>query len=241
MITINYVYYENRPMFEELKEWYKDAPDWMHFQFVDDGSTSQPLTAEDKWSENVKIYRTETGNSYHRDAGRNFLMDRTTTDWNIVFDLDHALDPHSQEILLEVLRGVDQSKAYQLPRKATDHGDWSTFKHDPGVRAWPGKTHKDGYVITKDLYWKKGGYNETYNGIYGMGNRFYDLLWSVRGDYDPSQLLEPLLVWQIGTSVSDPDRRSAMMAAKAAGRSMYPTSRHATLPHKTLTVRYDEL
>ena len=157
MITVGYNYYNNRKLFEEIKDFWA-IHEYPHLLFVDDGSQDEPLTAEDMlpgW----QLYRIEEDLPFAYNLARNTILRNTPSDWNLVLDLDHL--PNSVLVNKLLSRSFEQ----RLKRKHLNLVH--RIKHDSGEY----KQHTSQFFIHKDDFWACGGYDESVTG-YGNDHKF---------------------------------------------------------------------
>lgn len=177
MITINYNYYNNLDLFKWIRDYYLCLnTEGFKFTIVDDGSKKAPLPLEevpDEWSH--YIVTEDVG--WNCNGARNLLMQETETEWNINIDLDRVMTPQSMKYLRDV--DLDSSKMYHFSNLPSE-----TLPSTPGIvkdYTWLLKEKTDyscaynTYAITKDNFWKAGGYPElVHKGEYGGDYLFLD-------------------------------------------------------------------
>ena len=153
MITVGYNYYENKELFEEVKDHWLTLG-YSNLLFVDDGSVEEPLAAEDM-PEGWQLYRINEDLPFAYNLARNTIMRNTTTDWNLLLDLDHI----PNEKLVRRMNG------YKFKRKHLTliH----RLKHATGEY----KQHTSQFFVHKDDFWGCGGYQELTTG-YGNDHEF---------------------------------------------------------------------
>lgn len=165
-------YYENPGM---LSYHYYEWACWLpslgnHFQFiiVDDGSPEHPAGNVPRPDDlNIQIYRVLEDRPWHQHGARNLGAYVAPDDcWMLLTDMDHMLVSYSALALLAILETLDQRKAYMLSRIEAD-----TLLPTLGKDGKP-KPHPNSFVMTRDLYWRIGGYDEDFCGIYGTDALF---------------------------------------------------------------------
>ena len=104
MITVCYNYYNNKALFEQVKEVWKGYPNLL---FVDDGSQDEPLEETDMlpgW----QLYRINQDLKWNYGGARNVAMENTSSEVNLLLDLDHVPNPK----LLRDLNKVKPKKGF---------------------------------------------------------------------------------------------------------------------------------
>ena len=151
MITVCYNYYNNKRLFEKIKEVWKDYP---HLLFVDDGSKEEPLHSWDMlpgW----QLYRINEDLTWNYNGARNVAMENTPSELNLLMDLDHV----PNEELLRDLNNLPVKKGHLnfLFRVAHENGEY--------------KKHTSQFLIFKEDFDRVGGYQEKTTG-YGQDGKF---------------------------------------------------------------------
>ena len=83
-------------------------------------------------------------------------MTHVNEGWVLLTDMDHLLPSHQVKNIIE--SKWDKNFVYKPLRKKVDGS--------------PYKRHPNTYLITRDMYWTAGGYDETYSGYYGTDSTF---------------------------------------------------------------------
>jgi glycosyltransferase involved in cell wall biosynthesis len=156
MITIVMAYYDNPTMLERhLREWEK-YPKGFRAIIVDDGSKDAALPIlKDSCPIPAQLYRVLIDKPWNQNGARNLAMTHATG-WCLMTDMDHLLTvEEAKKICLE---DYNENCAYKPLRRKAD-GE-------------PYKRHPNSYLLTKDLYWDAGGYDEEFCGYYGTDATF---------------------------------------------------------------------
>lgn len=167
-------YYDNPGMFQIQMGGWAEWPDELKRQveivIVDDGSPRWPAAEvpRPEGLPKLSIYRIAEDKPWHQHAARNLAADRATAPWLLLTDMDHVLPPDSAAVLLKRIAAdkLDRRTVYMLDRVEADTGN--------PTRAENGKPkpHPNSFVMTRELYWKIGGYDEDLTGIYGTDSAF---------------------------------------------------------------------
>lgn len=125
---------------------------------IDDCSPRYP--AEDELLGNFliqyphfKLYRIKEDIRWNWIAAKNIGAHEAMNDWLMLTDIDHMVDEQLAEYLHDFAANPD---CFYVPSRV----DGSQRRFNP-------KPHPNSYFMTKDLFWKVGGYNEHYSGHYG--------------------------------------------------------------------------
>lgn len=121
---------------------------------VDDGSKSHPakLVNRPEGLPAFSIFRILHDIRWNQDAARNIGAHEARAPWLLLTDIDHLV-PEQTLSDLYVMRKNEKS-FYSFPRiKYGGQG--------------PTVPHRNSYFMAKTLYWKIGGHDEDFAGIYG--------------------------------------------------------------------------
>ncbi len=169
-------FYLNRSMLElqaeEWRRWSPKARAQIEIIIVDDGSP-EPVALDRLPPLDFSIYRITEDRPWHQHAARNLGAHVAAGPWLLLTDMDHVLTAPNADALMSRLGRLDPATAYFLNRIEADTGE-PTLGRDGKV-----KPHPNSFVMTRDLYWRAGGYDEWYCGIYGTDGKFRARLFSV--------------------------------------------------------------
>lgn len=171
MLTLVYTYYDNPMMLAQQYLLWASYPAELKSEIkiiiVDDASPKSPAidVARPDGLPEIEIYRVMVDVPWHQDGARNLGADRATTPWIFVCDIDHALPEKYLWRLLKFIKTADRNKFYTFNRKELDG---SPVVGKDGLP----KPAFNIYVMTRDLYWKNGGYDEDLCGYYGTDGAF---------------------------------------------------------------------
>lgn len=160
-LTIVMPYYEAPKMLVEQLRWWEDYTTEkmpVSIVLVDDGSPKNPaervLRGEGiPLGLSLEVYRIKENIPWNHAGARNLAMHVAKTKWILLTDIDHLLLSWAAKKLLQLK--LDPKIVYQPPRYDRVDGIPMRFKR-----------HLDSYIITKDLFWKVGGYDETLSGYW---------------------------------------------------------------------------
>jgi hypothetical protein len=135
---------------------------------VDDGSPEAPALDVERPAglPALSIYRVTEDRPWHQHAARNLGAHVAGAQWLLLTDMDHVLSETAAQALVKRIGRLDEAMVYTLARIEADSG-LPTI----GTSGKP-KPHPNSFVMTKDLYWRIGGYDEDYCGIYGTDGLF---------------------------------------------------------------------
>jgi len=156
MITIVMAYYNNPTMLKRhLEEWEK-YPKNFRAIIVDDGSKEPALPIlQDNCPIPTQLYRVKIDKPWNQNCARNLAMTHATG-WCLITDMDHLLTVEEANKIN--LKDYNKNKAYKPLRKEVDGSNY--------------KRHPNTYLMTSDLYWSVGGYDEAFCGYYGTDATF---------------------------------------------------------------------
>ncbi len=167
-ITIVMPFYLNAGMlamqYANWAAWPQELKDKFEIIIVDDGS---PEPAMDVPRPNglpvLRIYRVLKDMPWHQHAARNLGAHKANQGWMLLTDMDHMLTEANAVELVNTW--LDEKTIYTLARVEANTGL-------PTMKDGNPKPHPNSFVVTKKLYWKIGGYDEDYSGIYGTDGLF---------------------------------------------------------------------
>lgn len=143
---------------------------------VDDGS---PDPAADvprpEGLPELEIYRVTEDRPWHQHAARNLGAHVAPEGWMLLTDMDHVLSEESARLILKRIdKGqLSASAIYMLDRIEADTGEPTT--DDKGNL----KPHPNSFVVTRETYWRIGGYDEDFCGVYGTDSLFRHRAFSI--------------------------------------------------------------
>ena len=174
-VTLIIPYYRQPRMLRLQLDVAAEYPDNYRVIVVDDGSP-EPAIDVFRDSDRAALYRIKTDIPWNRGGARNLGVTVSETDWVIHVDTDHVLPAGAAKRLLDI--DVDPKCWYRFPRFRVGKADETRRKDVISDECEFGeiKPHIDSYLVTKDLYWKAGGYNEDYSGCLGGGSPFLEQL-----------------------------------------------------------------
>jgi predicted glycosyltransferase involved in capsule biosynthesis len=165
LLTIIYAYYDNPQMFiRQQEEWMRypfEVSGRVQFIIVDDCSPRWPARLNyhfEGWTD-FRIYRMKQDIPWNMDACRNLAVSKATAKWLFLSDMDHLLSVEAIVQIFKYMGRLDIEKFYTFNR--VDAPDLKPYKYHPNT-----------YLMTKELYNKVGGYDETFAGHYGTDGHF---------------------------------------------------------------------
>jgi hypothetical protein len=165
--TIVMAYYDNPRMLQlQLHEWrmYRDSEKAaLRVVIVDDGSPTHP--AKDVILDNepvgfpIKLFRVTPNIPWNQDGARNLAMQNVETQWALMTDMDHMLERRQVSKMLDFVSHNARVGTYYLPARV----DFDSRPNYP---------HANSYVFNVADFWKMGGYDEDFAGVYGSDGNF---------------------------------------------------------------------
>lgn len=145
---------------------------------VDDGSQKPALDVmkhfHGKIGLKIKLFRILVDIPWNQHGARNLGADQAKDGWLFITDIDHTLPLRSIEYLFKY--PADTRCFFTFARmSAVKDGDGVRYEPMVNENGRP-KPHPNTYLLTKDLYWKAGGYDEDFCGTYGGDGPFRRLL-----------------------------------------------------------------
>lgn len=164
-VTLLYPYYENPGFLAEqlarMDRWPYALQQNVEVIIVDDGSPTHPLmeafAAIDKQLGGIssvltiRLFRILVDLRWNWLAARNIGFHHAAPGWVLVTDMDHVV---SEATMVNVVEGQhDERTIYGFSRR--EH---------TGQKISP---HPNSWLITREMFWKVGGYDEALSGHYG--------------------------------------------------------------------------
>jgi hypothetical protein len=161
-ITLVYTYYDNPRTLAfhvgTINGFSREVRDSIEVIFVDDASPENPAhihLPDPKFS--LRIFRVSVDKPWNHRAARNIGAHEARAPWLFLLDID----THVPEATLRALL-----------RMNPDTHHWFLFTlRDLGTGQKIGR-HHDTIFMAKEFYWRMGGFDEHYAGIYGAGPVF---------------------------------------------------------------------
>lgn len=207
-IRINYTYYDNPELLQDVVRFYEPYKDGFDFSIIDDGSPNHPLTRDmlpDYW----KGHRITEDLGWGNEVARNILMRKTTNTWNALLDLDIVLDlsePRSAAFytatstsvstFVEYFNNLREAKlCFQFPFGGrTDYHDYTKE-----LTGSAGNFAINSFIISADAWRKSYGYDMVFAFTYGMDC-------TLSGTFEEVGLPYGKLKKLCNQAVPDPDR-----------------------------------
>lgn len=162
-VTFVYPYYENRAFFgAQIKRWQSyPYPLRKHLAVivVDDGSPktqAKDVAAQLGPISFLRLFRIDVNVRWNWLAARNIGLQYAADGWVLMTDMDHVVPP---ETLYAIVYGQhDPLTVYAFSRR--EH---------TGEAVAP---HSASFLLTRELFWRIGGYDEALSGYYGTDGVF---------------------------------------------------------------------
>jgi hypothetical protein len=163
-ITLVMAYYENagmlRHQFAHIRALPARLRDLLHVVIVDDGSPEHPAKPEEIGC-SLQIWRMGVDVRWNQDACRNVGVHHAETEWQLLTDMDHLVPEATWQALFK--RKLDPDTIYRFARVSA-----------PDMA--PYKPHPNSWLLTRRLFERAGGYDESFAGLYGTDAIFRDQL-----------------------------------------------------------------
>lgn len=163
--TLCLPYYENPGILARQIETWNSYDDEARAQIsvalVDDGSPRNPALPVIKANPcklKIRLWRVLENKPWNQHGARNLAARAVGGNpWLLMTDIDHLLEP---EAALKVVRASLKPACHY------------TFDRVSLPDLLPYKAHCNTFLVTRDAYWKVGGYDEDYCGAYGGDGPF---------------------------------------------------------------------
>jgi hypothetical protein len=216
-LQIIYPYYDNPQMLQiHFNFWRAYAPElWAHTKIilVDDGSPNHPLQGQlgDAPSEaNIEAYRIKQNVPWGQNGAHNLGMHVAEEGWCVSTDIDHVVPAATLRYLYET--EFLEDTYYTFARQQQGQPKQVGYKR-----------HPNSWLLTRDTFWRSGGYDEDFCGYYGSDSVFRRALDEVAARVEMDI---PLIVYDENDI---PDANTREFGRKD---SEYYSVKHPELAHK---------
>lgn len=173
-LTLIFPYYINPQMlslhFAAWVDWADKRKQRLEVIIVDDGSPEHPAAGVERPDRlpAIRIYRVLEDRPWWQHGCRNLGAHEASDGWLLLTDMDHMLTEESARALFKRMdQGeLDEGTVYMLDRVEADTGQPTL---DPNGNPKP---HPNSFLMTRETYWRIGGYDEDWCGVYGTDSLF---------------------------------------------------------------------
>lgn len=204
LTLITHVYNAQTPVERQLALWKQFSPalkSRLSFLVIDDHS-DVPLQI-DKGDLDLRLVRVDDDIDWNMPGCRNLAATLCETPWMLFFDVDNVCSEASLQKILDNLPRLDRQRLHVFRRI------------ENGVDVEP---HINSFLITRQGFFKAGGYDEDFSGHYGFEDVAFRMMW--RRHVGTEVLLTDIAFEQIAFRTSGLDRdltrNQALIAQRAA-------------------------
>ena len=153
-VTFIVPYYENPDFLKHQLAWWSTYPAWLREHLsaivIDDGSPA-PAKLPETLPFPVRLFRIEQDVRWNWLAARNIGFHHAPEGWCLVTDIDHVIP---ESTATSAVFGKHDSDVIYAFSRIEHTGE-------------PLGVHPNSWFLTKSMFWKVGGYDETMSGFYG--------------------------------------------------------------------------
>lgn len=183
MITLVMPYYMNAAMlglhYRNFQSWPSKVRKAITVVIVDDGSPVMPASNVPRPYDmpEIEIYRVLMDKPWHQHGARNLGAHVATGEWLLLTDMDHMLEADAAARICKLVRegALDAGTCYMLDRIEAD-----TREPTRAPNGVP-KPHPNSFLMTRELFWQIGGYDERACGLYGTDKLFRERAFTIGG------------------------------------------------------------
>lgn len=204
LTLITHVYNAQQPVERQLALWRQFSPALrarLSFLVIDDHSDEQLQV--DKGDLDLRLVRVDDDIAWNMPGCRNLAATLCETPWMLFFDVDNVASEASLLKLVNALPRLDRNRLHVFRRT------------ENGVDVEP---HINSFLITRQGFFRAGGYDEDFSGHYGFEDVAFRMMW--RKHVGTEVLLTDIAFEQIAFRTSgldrDLSRNQALIAQRAA-------------------------
>ncbi|MES2717799.1 MAG: hypothetical protein V4795_18675 [Pseudomonadota bacterium] len=204
LTLITHVYNAQQPVDRQLALWQQFSPALqarLKFLVIDDHS-DVPLQV-DKGALDLRLVRVDDDIDWNMPGCRNLAATLAQTEWMLFFDVDNVASEASLLKIVDNLPRLDANRLHVFRRT------------ENGVDVEP---HINSFLITRQGFFKAGGYDEDFSGHYGYEDVAFRMMW--RKHVGTEVLLTDIAFEQIAFRTSgldrDLQRNQALIQQRAA-------------------------
>ena len=203
LTIITHVYNAQGPVDHQLALWKQYDPALLaqlDFLVIDDHSDT-PLQI-DKGPLNLRLVRVDDDIDWNMPGCRNLAATLAATEWLLYFDVDNVASEAAIAKIVAALPRLDLQRLHVFRRT------------ESGIDVEP---HINSFLITRQGFWRAGGYDEDFSGHYGFEDVLFRMMW--RKHVGSEVLLTDIAFEQIAFRTSGLDRDTTRNQALAQARA----------------------
>ena len=203
LTLITHVYNAQGPVDRQLALWKQFSPELLarlQFLVIDDHSDAALVV--DKGPLNLRLVRVADDIHWNMPGCRNLAATLAATEWMLFFDVDNVVSEASLRKIVGALQQLDLQRLHVFRRT------------ENGVDVEP---HINSFLISRQGFWRAGGYDEDFSGHYGFEDVLFRMMW--RKHVGTEVLLTDIAFEQIAFRTSGLDRDLARNQALIARRA----------------------
>lgn len=173
MLTYITTVYNDEECLSHVQEMLAECKDERLNVIIVDDYSDQPIRPiVESWNDpRVRLFRVTEDKGFNSHGARNLAMQQTTTEWNLLVDVDYKV-VGIQSLIDQIANNELESNVVHFLGVAHVYQDKPPYVPDTS----PSRASINDFLVSKTLYWKAKGYDAEYIGFHHGDREFIQRL-----------------------------------------------------------------